>query len=102
MENDTNQTKSIKRRQIRSIQNGFADALSIGCLSPLSLFDGELYFGHVLGLVAAALIFKVEFACGAADAIAVAFNPAQDRVVRLLQAAETAMMDDRGHRLNGR
>src|SRR5258707_14696941 len=70
--------------------------------SKLLLLDRDLNLCHKLCLIATTLIFKAEFPIGAADVIAIAFNPCEKSVVGLLYGAETAVMDHRGHRLHGR
>src|SRR6266550_1845732 len=68
---------------------------SMFCLwrSKLRLHDRDLDLCHKLCLIATTLIFKAEFPIGAADVIAIAFNPFEKSVVDLLYGAETAMMD---------
>src|SRR5947207_13116754 len=70
--------------------------------SKLTLLDRNLHLCHKLRLIATSLIFKVQFAIGATDVIAIGLNPFQNHIVRLLQAAKTAIMDHRSHRLHSR
>src|SRR5437762_1090637 len=67
----------------------------------LGFFYGELEFGDVLRLVAAALVLEINFAGGAGGAVAVVVDPCEERAVGLTQGGEGAGMYDGGHLVYG-